>query len=414
MGLQVRLREEGGVSALSFEYTAVDGQGASMRGVANAASKAEAYRQLVARGLTPVSLRPTGAQARSGSGRSRVATRDLAHFTYQFGVLVEARIPIADGLSGIADQEKPGPLRDLIEDVVRRIQSGESVSQAMHAHRSALGEVYVETIRAAEKAGALPQVLHHLSEMLERSVETSRQVRTALMYPLCVVSVLVLAVTFLVGFVIPKFATMFARQGADLPLVTDVLMRMGLSFQNYWWAYLAALVATAFGLRTLVRRPGGTLLLDRWAHRVPYIRRILIAIGLSRFCRILGLSLASGLGLIESLRLAGKASGRPLLDSQVQRMAEQVRGGARLSQVLQECGYVTPFAKRMLAAGESSSDIPRMCVIVSKHYERESSELTRNLSTVLEPFLVVAIAGVVLLVAMAIFLPMWDSMKMVG
>jgi type II secretory pathway component PulF len=250
--------------------------------------------------------------------------------------------------------------------------------------------------------------------MLERGVETTRQVRGALMYPACVVGVLVLAVTFLVGFVIPKFATMFKRHGSELPLFTKVLLEVGQSMQQYWWAYLLGVAAIVFTFRRLTRTDEGLLLLDKIAHRIPYVKRILIGIGVARFARILGLSLGSGLGLIEALTLAGKASGRPLLRRESIDMASKVRAGATLAAVLGESAYLTPFARRMLTAGERSSEIPRMCSVVSRHYEREASELTKNLSTVIEPVLVVAIAGVVLVVAMAIFLPMWDSMKMVG
>ncbi len=213
---------------------------------------------------------------------------------------------------------------------------------------------------------------------------------------------------------IPKFATMFQRHGSQLPIFTKVLLEVGQSMQNYWWAYLLGVGAVVFVFRRLTKTDDGLLLLDKLAHRIPYIKRILIGIGVARFSRILGLSLGSGLSLIEALTLAGKASGRPLLRRESIEMAGKVRAGATLGAVLGESTYLTPFARRMLTAGERSSEIPRMCSVVSRHYEREASDLTKNLSTVIEPVLVVAIAGVVLVVAMAIFLPMWDSMKMVG
>lgn len=402
------------MTTIAFEYRAFTRDGVETKGLASAPSRSDAYRQLVAQGLTPTAVEPAGRSV-SILGRSKaIGTKDLAHFTYQFGVLLSASIPIADGLRSIAQQERAGPLRDLILDLASRIQSGETICAAMEAHRAELGQVYVDTIRAAEKTGSLPTVLEHLSEMLERSLETSRQVRSAMMYPVCVVAVLVLAVTFLVGFVIPKFAAMFAKHGAELPLFTKLLMNLGVSMQSYWWAYLGTCAIAAGCLKYALSNESGRLRLDRLMHRIPYIRRILVGIGIARFSRILGLSLSSGLSLIESLHLAGRASGRPMLAAEATVMAEKVRAGSRLSQVLAECGYLTPFAKRMLAAGEQSTDIPRMCTVVSRHYEREGSDLTKNLSTVIEPLLVVSIAGVVLVIAMAIFLPMWDSMKLVG
>lgn len=403
------------MSTLTFEYRALQANGVEARGVTTGANKAEAYRQLVARGLTPVRLAPVNAGGRRvrRTGQ-RIASGDLAHFTYQFGVLMSANLGVAEGLRSIAEQEKPGTLRDLIEDLATRVQAGETIAGAMEKHRELLGDVYVEAVRAAERAGTLPAVLEHLSEMLERTLESQRQVKGALMYPACVCAVLTLATTFLVAFVIPKFAGMFAKRGAELPFVTKVLMLVGQSFQNYWWLYLGVLVGCGLALRSALQRSGGRLALDRALHRVPYIRTILVGLAISRFSRILGIGVSSGLSLIESVDLAGKASGRPSLAQEASRMADHIRGGGTLTSATAESRYLTPFARRMLSAGERSGDIPRMCGVVSRQYERESSALAKNIATVIEPVLVVAIAAVVLVVALAIFMPMWDSMKLVG
>jgi type II secretory pathway component PulF len=407
------------VSALNFHYEAVDRSGAKRKGVTVASTKAEAFRKVAALGLTPLSIR----EARSGAGSSRapgllrsdrIPTKDLAHFTYQLGVLVSARIPISDGLVSVAQQEKEGKLKSVIMDLAKRIQAGEQVAGAMDSHRHALGEVYVETIRAAEKSGNLPRVLEHLSEMLEKSQETTRQVRGALMYPICVVGVLALAVVFLLAFVVPKFAKMFAQRNLELPVFTRILMQAGDSMQNYWWAYFGALGLVALALRFAWLRPRGQAAIDRALHRVPYLKDILVGVTVSRFCSIFSLSLSSGLGLIESLELAGKAAGRPSLSRDVSRMIAQVRSGGRLMDVLSVCTYLTPFTKRMLIAGEQSAEIPKMCGVVTRHYERETGHLTKNLSTVIEPVLIVGIAGIVLVIALAIFLPMWDMAKIVG
>ena len=398
----------------TFEYAAMDKAGARRRGVVTAATKAEAFRKVAGLGLTPLSLRPTTTKLSTRFGSSRVRSKDLSNFTYQLGVLVSARIPISEGLQNVAQQEKDPKLKALVMDLAKRIQSGEQLATAMDAHKEALGEVYVETIRAAEKSGNLAKVLEHLTEMLETSQEQARMVRGALMYPICVVSVLGLAVLFMCGFVVPKFAKMFQSKSLKLPLATEILMGFGLSLQNYWWAYLIGIAGLGFALRMAWVRPDGRAAIDRMAHHIPYLRSILIGSTISRFARIFALSLQSGLGLIDSLELAGKAAGRPMLSRDVQKMVAQVRSGGRLMEVLAGCQYLTPFTKRMLTAGEQSAEIPKMCAVVSRHYDRETGHLTKNLSTVIEPVLIVSIAGVVLLIALAVFLPMWDMAKLVG
>ena len=402
------------MTALAFEFRGVDRSGAKRDGVTHAATKVEAYRKVQAMGLTPLMVRKAAEVRRFGFGRGRVRTKDLAHFTYQLGVFVSSQIPLGQGLQTIAEQEPEGRFKDIVTDIARRIDSGEQLAQAMDAHREELGSVYIQTVRAAERTGSLSKVLDHLSDMLERGQETLQMVRSALMYPMCIVGALSLALLFLIGFVVPRFASMFEQRGLDLPVFTQALMMFGNSIQHFWWAYIIAIAAAVFGVRRTWATPGGRLAIDQTLHRVPYLKRILIGLAVSRFARVLGVSLAAGLGLIESLELAAGASGRPSLAADVGRMAARVRNGSRLCDALAECAYLPGFARRMLAAGETSGQVPKMCEVVARHYDRETTHLTKNLGTVIEPVLIVGIAGVVLVVALAIFLPMWDMVKLVG
>ncbi|MBX3403616.1 MAG: type II secretion system F family protein [Phycisphaeraceae bacterium] len=404
------------MSAIAFEYRGVDRSGARRDGVLQATSKVEAYRKVQALGLTPMVVR--AASERVGASwfgrRGRVRAKDLAHFTYQLGVFVSSQIPLGQGLATIAEQEPAGRFKDIITDIARRIDAGEQLAQAMDAHREALGTVYIQTVRAAERTGNLSKVLEHLSDMLERGQETRQMVRGALMYPACIVGALALALLFLVGFVVPRFAGMFEQRGLDLPAFTRALMLFGTSIQSYFWAYGLGVAGAVYGLRRAWASPRGRLVIDSMLHRVPYLHRILVGLAVGRFSRVLGVSLASGLGLIEALELSAGASGRPKLIADAERMAAKVRNGSRMSDALSDCPYLPGFAKRMLAAGEQSAQLPKMCEVVARHYDRETTHLTKNIGTVIEPVLIVAIAGVVLVVALAIFLPMWDMVKLVG
>ena len=403
------------MTPVAFEYRGVDRSGAKRTGVTRATSKVEAYRQVQAMGLTPLQVRTAAAGRAMGlRRRGRVRAKDLAHFTYQLGVFVSSQIPLGQGLETIAEQEPDGAFKDIVTDIARRIDSGEQLAEAMDAHRDQLGGVYIQTVRAAERTGSLSKVLDHLSDMLERGQETVQMVRGALMYPLCIVGVLTLALLFLVGFVVPRFAGMFRQRGLDLPFFTQMLMTFGESIQHYWWMYLLALGALAWGIRRAWGTTAGRLAIDRALHRVPYVSRILIGLAVSRFTRVLGVGLSAGLGLIESLELAAGASGRPSLEADIAQMTSRLRNGSRLSDGLSGCSYLPGFARRMLAAGEQSGQVPKMCEVIARHYDRETTHLTKNLGTVIEPVLIVGIAGVVLVVALAIFLPMWDMVKLVG
>ncbi|MFG0283454.1 MAG: type II secretion system F family protein [Phycisphaerales bacterium JB039] len=398
--------------SVTFEYLAMDREGVRRRGDLRAPTKSDAYRRLTSQGLTPLLLKAQ--RERSGRSARRIRTRELAHFTFQLGTLLGARIGVGDGLRSLAEQEEGRALGEIIHDVADSIEAGSTISEAMGAHRAVFGDIYVDTLAAAERTGNLVQVLEYLAETLETSHETAQQLRSAMLYPLCVVLALAGAVTFLIIAVVPRFAAMFERRGVDLPLFTEILAATGVSMRNFWWAWLLA-IAGGVMIATRARRSASVrLVVDRLLHRAPVMRDILVGAGVARFARVLGLSLSSGLNLIEALEMAGRASGRPMLIVETEKMVEHVRGGGRLSEALRECDYMPPFARRLISTGEEAAELPRMCTIVARRYERDASTLARNLVTVIEPILVVAIAAIVLMVALAIYLPMWNMVKIIG
>lgn len=399
------------MSQLSFQYQAIDRRGSRTRGVLQAVDRNQAYRQIRAAGLQPLRI----SAIRGGRRFSkRVTPKDISHLTYQFAVLMEARIPIVDGLRSIAEQEHNSRLRSVLTDVADRIAAGNAVTDAMQPHRAIFGDIYIETLRAAEKTGNLTLVLQLLSEMLERQYETSKGVKGALMYPICVVAALSLAVVFLMIFVVPRFAVMFKSRGIDLPLPTQMMLAMSGFLQSYWYVVLGVVVGSIWALRAAWRSPRFKPRVDTLLHRIPFIRDMLRGLAISRFSQVLGISLRSGQSLLEALSLAGRASGRPLLAADAEKMREQVNNGGRLSDVLLTCSYIPSFTRRMFTAGEEAGELSKMCTVVTRHYDREVTHLTKNVTTVIEPIMIMGLAGVVLLVALAIFLPMWNMAALVG
>ena len=398
---------------LTYRYKAVDAQGTRKKGVLQAENQSDAYRQLTAAGLRPLRLvarRGGGGHVRGG----KVGVKELAHLTYQFSVLMEARIPIADGLRSIAEQENNRKLQQVIEDVARQIEAGYSVTEALSQHRQVFGDVYIETVRAAEVSGNMVKVLGKLAEMLEKRYESNKNINGALIYPLCVLIAMVLGATFLVVVVIPKFAGMYESRGVNLPAPTRILLGVSDIVRTYWPLLLAGAVGIVWSVRRAWNTPGTRRRIDTWLHRIPFLRDVLKGLAVSRFSHVFGTSLQSGLGLIDALEMAGGASGRPLLQADVEKMREQVKEGGRLADVMMACAYLPGFARRMIAAGEETAEMPRMCEIVARHYDREVAHLTKNLPTVIEPILIAGLAGVFLIIALAIFLPMWDVGTLMG
>lgn len=399
------------IAGTIYEYVAIDRKGQRRKGTARATSEVDAFRQVTAAGLTPLKLKAV--RARSG-GRGRVTQKAIANFTYQLGVMIGARVPLSQAIRGVAEQEPPGKLREVLLAVAAKIEAGSRIADALGEHEAVFGSLYVETIRAAEQSGNLVKVLEYLSELLERDVEMRSTVKSALMYPACTLCVLAVAVAFLVGFVVPRFSKMYASKQMQLPFLTQVLIGLGDSVQSYWWAYLLGSALLALGLRAAWKSAAGRERIENVLHRIPVISSLLIGVSMARFSRVFGLCLNSGLSLIDALRMGGNASGRPALVRDVNVIIDQVRSGGRLSAVLLACDYVPLFARRMLISGEETAELGKMCDVIAKHYERDTSLIAKNMSTLIEPVLIVLIAGVVLAVALGIFLPMWDMLKLMN
>lgn len=401
------------MNSLTYEYVAVDNAGNTQRGSTPAATKAEAFRALRSRGLTPVQLRKVGSSHRRTRNK-RIPRKKIAAFIQQFSVLVGARISISDGLLSIAEQEDDPRVRQLARDIAAGVESGSSIAESMAAHQAVLGDVVIETVRAAERSGSLTKILDDLSQMLEREQAVRAQVRGAMMYPACVMGVLVLAVAFLVGVVIPRFARMYESRGIDLPLLTKIVLGIGESMHNLWWAWLAGIVGIFLTAKILRTKPAGKVLIESILARLPVVGSARRSLAIGRFCRVMGVSVGAGLGLIECVELAGRASGRQTVAQDAEKIIIRIRSGETMRSVLPHCESMTPLARRMLASGEESGEVPRMCELVARQSERETSELIKGAATAIEPILVVLIAVVVLFVALAIFLPMWNMVALIG
>ena len=398
------------MTLLAFQYQAIDGTGSKSKGVVQARDRDEALRQLTTAGLRPIRL-----AARRGRGRNRrVTTNDLARFTYQFATLMRARIPIVEGLRSLAEQEQKDRFREVLIDVSRQIEVGGTLVEALNPHRWLFGEVYVETIRAAEHSGNIVEVLDHLAEMLEQQAEMRANVKSALIYPICVIVALALALCFLMTFVVPRFATMFASRGIDLPFATRLIIGISNVITGYWYVLLAIIVSSIWYIRRMLRDRNGRRQLDSLAHYVPVLRTILRGLAISRFISVLGISLRSGISLIDAIDMSGRACGRPLLEIEASKLKNHINVGGRLSDVIFTCQYLPAFTQRMMAAGEEAGELPKMCEIITGDLDREVTRLTGSVTTIIEPILVVGLAGVVLVIALAIFLPMWSMASLIS
>jgi len=393
----------------AFKYIAIDGTGERVRGRLRGTSEDNVYEQLSRMGSTPLKI----SECSSGGAftQKKITKQEISALTREMSVLVEANIPIARGLFSIAEHEKNQMLKDMVVDIASMIESGSKLTDSFGKYQHVFGEVYIETLKAAEKSGKLGVVMAHLSDMLERNIETSQQVRRAMAYPIIVMCFVALALGVITIFVVPKFAMIFESNGVELPLTTRLIRAVGISVTTYWWAYASGVLSVVFGLRMAWKNDRGRYRLEVILHKLPYIGRMFTAVTTARFSRVMSIGLESGIDVIESLSVAGMSTGRPVFIKECESMCEQMRIGSSLEEVINKCNGLPSFARRLFGAGKDSAELARSGNIIARHYDRLSDHLAKNINTIVEPLMTIAMACIVLIVALSVFLPMWQMIK---
>lgn len=395
----------------NFTYIAVGPGGARTEGSLEAQTSQDAYRALTRQGLTPIEVTDNATDSAPTFSVQRITATDVADLTRELGVLVEARIPLARGLSTIAEHETKPALKAMILDVAASIEAGQPMTDALARYKDVFGEAYIETMRAAERSSNLARVVTHLAEMLDRQIESRQQLKRALTYPLIVLGVVALAMVVIFVFVVPRFADTFRQQGVQLPAVTKIVQAIGVSARMYWYLYAGAAVAAAVTLRLAWRSPVGRVRLEHMLARVPCVGGIILATLAGRFARVLSIGLGSGLNLIDAIEISGRATGHHAFRAECRVMAEGLRGGAPFTDVLRGSRFMPGFARRMLGAGKDSEEIAKAGEIVARHFDREASHRSKNINSIIEPVLTVVLAAIVLVVALSVFIPMWQMVR---
>ncbi len=393
-----------------FKYQAVDEHGTRNKGRIDAQNEHKAFQMLVERGLTPLTIRETR-RSISILGSRRITQLEIATLTREMSVLLEANIPIGRGLMSIAEHEKNPALRDMIFDIATMIESGEKITAAFNRYAHVFGDVYIETLRSAEKTGQIGPVASHLADMLERNIETTQQIKRALTYPMIVVGFVAMALSVIVIFVVPKFAKIFEANGVELPLTTRIIRAMGTSLTQYWWAYLMVTGVVIYSLYKAWHNEQGRFRIEKLLHKLPYIGEMFTAVTTARFSRVMSIGLDSGIEVIEAIEIAGGSTGRPVFQDECVRMCDRMRNGDSLSDVINRAQGLPSFARRLFGSGKDSKELARAGSIIARHYDRQSDHLAKNINTIIEPMITIAMAGIVLLVALSVFLPMWQMIS---
>lgn len=403
-----------------FEYRARDRSGRAVAGVIEAPGPADAAQELDRLGYIPTSILPhdpgsvsTTALAKLRERFSRVSPEDFILYNRQLSTLVSSGVPFLRALDAVAEQTRSPRLRGILEQVRGDIESGSSFSAALARHPDQFSELYRSMIRVGEEGGMLDRVLDRLASLAEREAVIRARISAAMRYPIIVTFALIAAIVALMHFVVPQFARLYERFEGELPLPTRVLIAANHLFQNYWLLGAGLAVAAALAVRAALRTPAGRDWWDGVRIRIPVFGPLLLKATMARFSRVFSALLRSGIPILRTIEIAAETAGNRVVRRVILDIGEHVREGQSISGPMRRSPVFPPVVVQMVAIGEETGKLDDMLEKVAEYFETEVEYAIRNLTTAIEPMLIVVIGGIVLFLALAIFLPWWNVITLI-
>jgi len=399
-----------------FAYKGRNTQGAPVMGTMDAESPEAVAVRLSQAGVIPITITrervriPVNALPKR---EQRVRAEDLIFFTRQMTTLVKAGISLTESLGALQRETQNPTLRVILDAIQRRVEGGMSFSEALTYHTRTFSEIYVHTVRAAEEGGFLDQALDRVATMLENDLETRRRVSSAFRYPLFVLITLGIGIFILITFVIPKFATFYTAFNATLPLPTRMVIGLGKFMQVAWPALIVGIVLTVIGVRWALRKPWGRETWDAWKLKIPVVGSLIKKLTFARLGQLLATMITTGIPLIQALDLTSRAIGNTVIGKDLLRARRAVEGGESLAAPLGRSAVFPSLLTEMVAVGEKTGALDTLLNAIATHYEKEANHTIKNLPTIIEPIMLAMVAGLVLVLALAVFLPLWDMVKLV-
>jgi len=397
-----------------YEFHGRNTQGQAVSGRLEALSSDAVAHQLIGRGVTPTTINevdetlPLEERLRRLLGDDKVTTEELILFTRQMYTITKAGIPLIRGIRGLAQSITHYRLSACLDDIADRLQTGVELSTAMRHHTDIYDNLYISMVHVGENSGRLEEVFDQMSGYLEKDQDTRKRITTALRYPMFVMMALAAAMVIVNIKVIPAFANMFGKFGAELPLMTRILIGTSNFFVSYWPFLLILSVGTVYGFMRYIKTEKGEWNWGRIKLKLPIVGEIIERGLMARYSRSFSLMLRSGVPLTHSLELCSRAIDNPFLGEKILGIRSGIERGDSLLRTHTQSEMFTPLVLQMIAVGEESGQVDTLLEEVASFYEREVDYDLKSLSAKIEPIMIVIMAGFVLVLALGIFLPMWE------
>ncbi|HMH51878.1 MAG TPA: type II secretion system F family protein [Candidatus Acidoferrum sp.] len=373
--------------------------------------------QLRAKGVVATAVRERaprfGALGSWRTRRRKAKDKHLAIYTRQFSTMIDAGLPIVQCLTILSEQSESKVLRTVTNGIARDVEGGSTLADAYRKHPRTFQDLYVNMLQAGEAAGILDIVLQRLATYIEKAASLKRKVKSAMVYPSTIISVAVLVIIFMMTFVIPTFATMFAQLGADLPLPTAIVLAMSEFTRRYILLIVAALTGFVFGVRAFYRTDRGSQIIDRLMLKIPVVGTLVQKVAVARFTRTLGTLVAAGVPILEGLRITARSAGNRVVEASVMQAREAVTAGRPLSEPLRTAPVFPPMVTHMISVGESTGSLDQMLSKIADFYDDEVDSAVSALMSLLEPVMIVILGVIIGGLVVALYLPIFKIVTLI-
>jgi MSHA biogenesis protein MshG len=405
-----------------FAYKGRNGSGELVAGVLEGLDPGAIADQLFGNGVTPLDISPTTRKATSAAGgaqeslwqrltKKKVTSLDVQLFSRQIYTLLKSGVPIMRGLAGLQESAVNKSFGVVIRDLRESLDAGRELSAAMRRHPEVFTAFYLSMVRVGEMTGRLEEVFLRLFDHLEFDRDMRERVKTALRYPTFVVIAMAAAMVVVNIFVIPQFEKVFNSFHAELPLMTRILIASSRFTVTWWPAFAVGAVGAVFGFRAWTRTTAGRLAWDRARLRLPIAGKIVHKATMARFARSFALSIRSGVPIVQALTVVSQTADNAYLAMRIEQMRDGVERGESILRTATNADVFTPIVLQMIAVGEESGSLDDLMDEIAMMYEREVDYELKTLSSQIEPILITFLGALVLVLALGIFLPIWDLGK---
>lgn len=401
-----------------FAYKARNARGEMLQGILEGMDSGNVADQLFNTGVTPVEIiattKPAGSDGNDWWSKltaPKIRSIDVQLFSRQLYTLLKAGVPIMRGLAGLQESAINRSFGLVVKDLRESLDAGRELSAAMRRHPKVFSPFYTNMVRVGEMTGRLEEVFLRLFDYLEFDRDMRQRIRTALRYPIFVVSALMVAMIVINLFVIPTFAKVYAGFKAELPFMTKILIASSNFTVQYWYLLLALTVGAAFAFKMYVDTANGRYQWDKFKLRIPVAGKIMLKGTLARFARSFALSSKSGVPIVQGLNVVAQTVGNTYIASRIEQMRDGVERGESILRTAVTTGVFTPVVVQMIAIGEETGELDSLMDEIAAMYEREVDYELKTLSAQIEPILIIGLGILVLVLALGVFLPIWDLGK---